>query len=260
MHEGLYGFLFSYGKSIFIYNPTLILVVATMGYVIKQKKYLAFGVALIFLTYICFFSIFTNWMAGPWGTRYLFPTISVMMILAPFGLKSLGNQTEKIKKALLIVIIAFGFFINLPTFFIDVYKWELLGRNAGAFNRHEMTYLPSLSQTIGSWHLFKSSIKKTINGKSSWLDGYDMGVSFNEDCPVGNVVNNQICLDKYDEPDIWFLRIMRGSVIKDDGTVAMLPGGRGLKILSVIVSLFLLSSILASCRWYAKSLFNSTRQ
>ncbi len=260
MFEGLYGFLFSYGKSIFIYNPILILVVATMGDVIKQKKYLAFGVALIFLTYICFFSIFTSWMAGPWGTRYLFPIISVMMILVPFGLKSLGNQTEKIKKALLIVIISFGFFINLPTFFVDVYKWELLGRNSGTFNRHEMTYLPSLSQTTGSWHLFKSSINKTITGKSYWLDGDDMGVSFNKNCPVGNVVNNQIYLDKYDESDIWLLRMMRGSVIKDNGTVAILPGGRGLKILSVIVSLFLLSSMLASCRWYAKSRFNATSQ
>ncbi len=260
MYQGLYGFLFSYGKSIFIYSPILILVAITMGYVIKQNKHLAFGVALIFLTYICFLSILPNWLAGPWGTRYLFPTISVMMILVPFGLQKLGNQTEKIKNAFLIVIISFGFFVNLPTFFIDVYKWEVIGRNTGAFNRHEMTYLPSLSQATGSWYLFKSSIKKAITGESDWLDGKNMGATFNENCPVGNVVNNQICLDKYDEPDIWLLGIMRGSVIKYNGTVAMLPGGRRLKILSVIVSLFLLSSILASCRWYAKSLFNSTRQ
>ena len=260
MYQGLYGFLFSYGKSIFIYSPILILVAITIGYVIKQNKPLAFGVVLIFLTYICFLSIFPNWLAGPWGTRYLFPTISVMMILVPFGLQKLGNQTTKTKKAFLIVIISFGFFVNLPTFFIDVYKWEVIGRNTGAFNRYEMTYMPSLSQAIGSWYLFKSSIKKAITEESDWLDGQNTGVTFNENCPVGNVVNNQICLDKFDEPDIWLLRIMRGSVIKSNGTVAMLPGGRRLKILSVIASLFLLASILASCRWYVKSLFNSTRQ
>jgi len=227
-----------------------------MGYVIRQKDHTAIGIILIFMTYICFFSVLSKWKAGPWGTRYLFPTISVMMVMIPFGLKRLWDQTEKIRKVFLVVIISFGFFVNLPTLFIDVFKWEMIGKNTGAFSRHEMTDLPSLSQVMGSWYLFKSSIKKAITGKSDWLDGQDMGVSFNENCPVGNVVNNQICLDKYDEPDIWLLRIMRGSVIKDDGTVAILPGGRKIKILSVIVSMFLLSSILASCRWYAKSFIN----
>jgi hypothetical protein len=257
IYQGLYGFLFSYGKSIFIYNPVLILAVISMSRLIKQREHLAIGIGLIFLMYIGFLSFFPFWMSGPWGTRYLLPVISLMMLVLPFGLKRLGEQTGKIKKAVLILMIFSGFLINLPSMLIDVCKWEMVGKNTGAFSRYEMTYQPKLSQVAGSWRLLISSFNKTIKGKSDWLDAKDIGVTFQKDCRVGSVVNNRISLDKYDESDIWFLRILSGRVTKYDGTVAVLPGGRVFSIISVVAVFFLLSLALVSCLLYRKSFFST---
>jgi len=257
IYQGLYGFLFSYGKSIFIYNPVLILAVISMGRLIKRSEHLAIGIGLIFLMYMGFFSSFPFWMSGPWGTRYLLPVISLIMLVLPFGLKRWSEQTGRIKKTVLILMIFSGFLINLPSVLIDVYKWEMVGKNTGAFSRYEMTYQPKLSQIAGSWRLLTSSFNKTIKGKSDWLDAEDIGVTFQKDCRVGSVVNNRISLDKYDETDIWFLRILRGRVIKYDGTVALLPGGRIFKIISVVVVFFLLSLALVSCFLYRKSFFST---
>lgn len=105
----------------------------------------------------------------------------------------------------------------------------------------------------GAWRLLTSSFNKTIKGKSDWIDAKDIGVIFQKDCRVGSVVNNRISLDRYDEFDIWFLRILRGRVTKYDGTVALLPGGRVFKMISVVVVFFLLSLALVSCLLYRKS-------
>ena len=255
IYQGLYGFLFSYGKSIFIYNPVLILAVISMGHLIKRNEHLAIGIGLIFLMYMGFLSFFPFWMSGPWGTRYLLPVISLMMLVLPFGLKRWSEQTGRIKKAILILMIFSGFLINLPSMLIDAYKWEMVGKNTGAFSRYEMTYQPKLSQIVGSWRLLISSFNKTIKGKSDWLDAKDIGVTFQKDCRVGSVVNNGISLDKYDESDIWFLRILRGRVTKYDGTIALLPEGRVLRIISVVAVFFLLFLALVSCLLYRKSFF-----
>lgn len=121
----------------------------------------------------------------------------------------------------------------------------------------EMTYQPKLSQIVGAWRLLTSSFNKTIKGKSDWLDAKDIGVTFQKDCRVGSVVNNLISLDKYDESDIWFLRILRGRVTKYDGTVAVLPGGRVFSIISIVAIFFLLSLALVSCLLYRKSFFST---
>jgi hypothetical protein len=257
IYQGLHGFLFSYGKSIFIYNPVLILAVISMGRLIKRSEHLATGIGLIFLMYMGFFSFFPFWLSGPWGTRYLLPIISLIMLVLPFGLKRWDEQTGRIKKAVLILMIFSGFLVNLPSMLIDVYKWDMIGKNTGAFSRHETTYQPKLSQIAGAWRLLTSSFNKSIKGKSDWIDAEDIGVTFQKDCRVGSVVNNRISLDKYDEPNIWFLRILRGRVIKYDGTVALLPGGRVFKMISVVVVFFLLSLALVSCFLYRKSFFST---
>jgi len=58
-------------------------------------------------------------------------------------------------------------------------------------------------------------------------------------------------------PMPWFVRILRGTVIKYDGTVVVLPGGRILKMISVVVVFLLISLAFVSCLLYRKSVVST---
>lgn len=47
-----------------------------------------------------------------------------------------------------------------------------------------------------------------------WLNRQDLGVTSQKNDNIGSVINDRISLNIYDESDIWFLRILRGSLIK----------------------------------------------
>lgn len=90
-----------------------------------------------------------------------------------------------------------------------------------------------------------------------WLNRQDLGVTSQKNDNIGSVINDRISLNIYDESDIWFLRILRGSLIKYNGTGAALPGGRSLKIISVSVVFLLPSLAFVSWLLYRKSVVST---
>jgi hypothetical protein len=119
--EGVWGFLFSSGKSIFLYSPPLILLFIFWNKI--PKKYLPEICSFCLLALLYLYLLGSPWISGSdgrmagiwyggmvWGPRYI-------STLIPFGMILVGIIAIKLsKKALLFVFvpfILFGFWIQL---------------------------------------------------------------------------------------------------------------------------------------------------
>jgi hypothetical protein len=85
-YESFYGVLFSSGKSVFLYNPPLLLLVpAVMAYSQRgRRRFLLFaGLCLIYFVIYTRFSLWGGGMA--WGPRYHMPVIILgVWLIAPY--------------------------------------------------------------------------------------------------------------------------------------------------------------------------------
>ncbi len=143
--KGLYGELFSSGKSIFLYNPLLVLALAGIP-ALWRRKYGAGLLGLvgsISLVYLLIYGMWHDWHGGGvWGPRFLTPLLPlVLLTLAPL-LQMLGELRYKQYWAtLLLALIAFitialSFGIQLLSIIINyqVYAAEY-GKDDNLFQR-----------------------------------------------------------------------------------------------------------------------------
>ena len=78
---GLYGNLFSAGRSIFLYSPPVILSLFAFGRFYRARRAEAILFALIVTTYIAFYSVFVPWYGGwCWGPRFLVAVLPFLII------------------------------------------------------------------------------------------------------------------------------------------------------------------------------------
>ncbi|MBM3256662.1 MAG: hypothetical protein FJZ04_04330, partial [Candidatus Moranbacteria bacterium] len=93
---GLYGLLLSFGKSIFVYNPILLLSLFFVGSFYRKFQKEAVFLTIFSLLLLLFVSWTHWWSDETWGPRYLIAFIFPLMIpLALFRKKLLGFQTFK---------------------------------------------------------------------------------------------------------------------------------------------------------------------
>lgn len=239
IYEGVYGILFSPGKSVFLLNPGIL--ISVFGLITMTQRNLTECVFIVSttLTYILFIANFPNWMAGPWGTRYLLPCICILHIPLAFVIdKIFLKKNNNLKKIGCISCFVFAFLINFPNLFIDQQKWNLLGERENIFNRIDLTYDASFSPILGSWRLFLSSLNSGICG-----EGESNKVSFEiNDDKIGNYKDKALSfsLSGYDEWNTWFATIFRGYVTRYDKSKTVLPISENIKYVAVIVFCILL--------------------
>jgi hypothetical protein len=78
---GLYGYLFTPGRSVFLYSPPLILGILAFGRFFRQYRSEAFLFVGIVLTYLVIYSTFGYWAGGwSWGPRYLLPIVPFLTL------------------------------------------------------------------------------------------------------------------------------------------------------------------------------------
>lgn len=83
---GLTGFLFSPGKSMFLFFPLAILALAALPRLWHRDRGLAFVCGAIPLTYMLFYSRYTQWEGiYSWGPRYLVPPLVLLGIALSAG-------------------------------------------------------------------------------------------------------------------------------------------------------------------------------
>lgn len=232
--EGLGGFLYSPGKSIFLLNPGLILAVLGIKEFYFKNKALCLLILLIFLTFIIFLSNFPNWMAGPWGTRYMLPSIIIFHIPALFIIQDIVSKKQNyFAKFGFSFIIIVSLLINMPNLFIDQGRWNLIGLNTGLFKRFDITHNILYSPIRGSWYLFLSSAESFFSGKSKTIS-----IKKKDSSHIENHV--QISLSGYDECNIWFMVILRESITRYDGSVTSIHVSQMMKTAIYVISMVLL--------------------
>lgn len=94
---GLYGFLLSPGKSIFLFAPPLILAIFGIPRLWRKDRGLATVAAMTLTVYLIFFVPYTQWEGGYCvGPRYVVPTLGLLCIaLAPM----IGDMSKRTRVA-----------------------------------------------------------------------------------------------------------------------------------------------------------------
>ena len=171
-HEGALGALFKPEKSIFLFNPLLVLAIALLIILWKSlsPELRAYGLASIFMlaVYICFYARYTFWAGDfAWGDRYVSTSVELAALLAvPMLLRYRANLKPWIWRGA-IVLIAASLIIQLASLAfwlpLEIYQMETLGhptfvialrfKNIAAFALGKMDAwgLNNESMTQDSW-------------------------------------------------------------------------------------------------------------
>ena len=166
LHLGIATFLFSPARSLFIYNPVLLLAIFYMRAFYLRNKPLALAFCLTVLTYILFFSrvarsCYSNF---GWGPRFIFIAIPLILISLGELLKSLKGFSCN-KRAFIIFIIILSIFIQVvavSTFYVRYYAEVTVGKfpfKTGEEGVWSFRYSPILMQFVYFPKIFINTFK-----------------------------------------------------------------------------------------------------
>jgi hypothetical protein len=136
LHVGVLGALFTQEKSIFLFDPLLLLAIFLLPWLWKRltPELRAYGITtlLLLLAYICFYARYTFWAGDfAWGDRYVSTTVELVALVAvPLLLRYRANLGRTIWAAgwalvaisLMVQLASLAFW--LP---IEIYQMETLG-------------------------------------------------------------------------------------------------------------------------------------
>ena len=154
--KGLYGFLLSPGKSVFLFAPPVLLALAGLRRLWKLERGVATVSIFLPLVYLLFFARYTHWEGGYCvGPRYLVPSIVLFSLaLGPMLADAAPSSAAKVKvskmKTFALLLLVLGALIqsaSLATSFME----DQVPR--GHYYDANWTYRLSYS-VVGQIHLF----------------------------------------------------------------------------------------------------------
>jgi hypothetical protein len=123
---GLVGFLFSPGKSIFLYSPPILLALLGLPLLWRRDRGIAFLAAAAPIVYLLFFATYTQWEGGYcYGARYLVPALTLLGLgIGPAlaQMQSGHDAASRNVRRLAIAVFAVGFLvqaIGMTTSFLE---------------------------------------------------------------------------------------------------------------------------------------------
>jgi hypothetical protein len=136
LHQGVLGALFSPEKSIFLFDPLLVLVLFLLAFLWKrlavEVRAYALASMLLLLGYIFFYARYTYWAGDfAWGDRYVSTAVEMVALLAiPILLRHRANLSPWIWRGS-ILLIAASLIIQIASLAfwlpLEIYQMETLG-------------------------------------------------------------------------------------------------------------------------------------
>jgi hypothetical protein len=132
---GLYGNLFSIGRSIFVYSPPTLLALFTFRKFYRSYRAEARLFLAVAVIYLMLYSTYGFWEGGwTWGPRFLFPIVPLLILSLGYGLAGGSN------KAILALLVCLGIgiqilgvTINYSYVYWDWQRMNLVPENAYLF-------------------------------------------------------------------------------------------------------------------------------
>ena len=135
-HEGVLGALFKPEKSIFLFDPLLILALLLIVLLWKRMgaevRACAVASILLVLEYICFYARYTYWAGDfAWGDRYVSTAVEMVALLAIPLLLRYRPELPAWTRATAMALIAASFVIQIASLMfwlpLEIYQMETLG-------------------------------------------------------------------------------------------------------------------------------------
>jgi len=144
---GFLGILFSPGKSVFLYNPLLIMGCMAAAVFFRKQSAMAFLFGWIVLSHLLLFSFWHSWYGGMgWGPRLMLVTFPYLIL--PVGL--LLERRERRAKTGVLVAIILGVLIQIPSVTVNIARYYYDLRLQYPDRAHDMLlYSPAHSPLIG---------------------------------------------------------------------------------------------------------------
>ena len=152
---GLHGFLFSAGKSIFLFNPVLVLAIpGILTFWKKERALCSSAIAGIFI-FILFQAPFRFWTDEIWGPRKLLLIVPLALIPAGYVWREIPKMRLWIKIANAGIILA-SIFVQILGSLYSTGKYLFYLREIKLDALPLMQYMPSLSQVNVHWFFLKA--------------------------------------------------------------------------------------------------------
>jgi uncharacterized membrane protein (DUF2068 family) len=201
-HVGVFGALFQPEKSIFLFDPLLVLAIFLLALLWKRltPELRAYGASsiLLLLAYICFYARYTYWAGDfAWGDRYVSTTVELVALVAvpllmryraSFNRDRLGRTIwcagwVLIAVSLMIQLASLAFWLPLeiyqmetlghPTFVIalrfkNIVAFALGKMDAWSLNNESMTQDPWDYVHITTWN-FLPFLLRRVGAAPGWV-------------------------------------------------------------------------------------------
>jgi hypothetical protein len=127
--EGLGGFLFSPGRSIFLYCPVVLAGLGGMSLLLKERRREAWLIGALSLAFLLLYSVWHSWHGGwSWGPRLLLPILPLLLVpVAPLWERGRASGS-RLAVGGLALLVGFSIAVQIPGVAVDFSRYlkELL--------------------------------------------------------------------------------------------------------------------------------------
>lgn len=144
---GLLGILFSPGKSVFLYNPLIVVGCLALPMFFKIRNKIAFLFGWIILAHLFLFSFWHSWYGGSgWGPRLMLVALPYLILPVGFFLERVGGKA----RAGIIAVMVLGVLIQIPSVTVNISRYYYDLRQQYQEQAHDLLlYSPAHSPLIG---------------------------------------------------------------------------------------------------------------
>lgn len=168
MYVGLWGFLFSSGRSLFLFCPPLVLglwaLAKTKGAWRAERVFLACLGVTILLFYSCFRAWPGDW--GDWGPRYLYPLVPLLLL--PVAMLDTSGFERPFRRAVALVAVI-GVLVQVPGVLLrpGAYQWPLqvASESGTGLGQVDSLFWPQFSPVFMGYRLLGAKAASALSGE-----------------------------------------------------------------------------------------------